>query len=247
MEKLKKIPLPVAIIIAGAFVALAIIFVNNIKTINSPKAVSADVVSAKVLKYVNETILAGKATATLKSVKDEKGFYIITFTLQNQDIETYATKDGELFFPQGISLAGKTETLPVVKETGKTIGEFSISDAEVCSENGKPVVYFFGSESCVHCKWEEPVLESVVKNFKDQISFHKNIDTETDKDVFGRFNQEGQIPTLIIGCKYYRIGSGESVGEATEKKNLTALFCKLTNNQPAAVCEPVKDIISQIK
>jgi len=50
-----------------------------------------------------------------------------------------------------------------------------------------------------------------------------------------------------MGCKYYRVGSGESSGIDEEAKALTAITCKLTNGQPGNVCSAVQDLIDQIQ
>ena len=73
------------------------------------------------------------------------------------------------------------------------------------------------------------------------------MDSSADSKVFSEYSSQGAIPTLVLGCKYARTGSGESVGESEEAKNLTALFCKLTDNQPSDVCSSVQELINQIK
>jgi len=108
-----------------------------------------------------------------------------------------------------------------------------------------PVIYFFGSKDCPHCTWEHPIVEKVAKDFEEYISFHNNMDSDADRDVFSKYSTGG-IPTLVFGCKYYRVGSGEGLSEEGESKALTALICKLTENQPLSVCNLVQDLINQI-
>jgi thiol-disulfide isomerase/thioredoxin len=132
-----------------------------------------------------------------------------------------------------------------VKQPEKTVGSFLKTEDEVCYENGKPLIYFFGSKSCPHCAWEHPVLEKVIKDFEGQISFHNNMDSSNDSEVFSKYSNGG-IPTLVFGCKYYRLGSGEQAGEEKETKDLTAMLCKLTGSK-AEVCKSVEDLIKEIK
>lgn len=132
-----------------------------------------------------------------------------------------------------------------------TIGNFLVTNKEICQENGKPIIYYFGSKSCPHCLWEEPIVKKVAGKFSGLISFHNNMDKQTDADaeVFAQYSDinPGYIPFLVFGCKYARLGSGESEGEAEEEKNLTALICKLTEGQPEKVCIPLKDLIGQVQ
>lgn len=131
----------------------------------------------------------------------------------------------------------------------KTVGDFLVTNNEICREDGKPVVYFFGSTGCPHCVWEKPVIQKVMKNFEGLVSYHENIDNQNDADVFAKYSDvnPGYIPFLVFGCKYARVGSGESIGEEKEVEALTAILCKLTEGKPSSVCNPLKDITSTVK
>ncbi len=211
---------------------------------NNKQAVVAQQFAEKAINYINQNILKGNATASLISVGEENGFYKIKFSLQGNEMDSYITKDGKLFFPEVINLE---ETQPtVVVETATTIGSFSINRDDVCLESGKPIVYFFGSETCPHCVWEYPVLNEVIKKFGDAVSYHDNKDKDTEMDIFNKYSAGG-IPTIVAGCKYYRVGSGESGGVEQETKNLTAIMCKITGNNPEEICSDVVDLVNQIQ
>jgi thiol-disulfide isomerase/thioredoxin len=140
------------------------------------------------------------------------------------------TLDGNILFPDAVDLqsAASSPEAKAVPPEGETVdGEFvKLADKEVCQENGKPIIYFFGSEGCSHCRWEKPILEKVVASFKDKISYHENIDTAKDQDVFSQYST-GAVPTIVLGCQYYRIGSGENLGEQKETEILTKLIQEL--------------------
>ena len=128
------------------------------------------------------------------------------------------------------------------------IGNFMVSEEEVCEEEGQPLVYYFGASFCPHCSWEHPVMQQAAAQFEGLISFHDNMDSQEDQDVYDRFAaiNEGYIPFTIIGCRYVRRGSGETLGEEEETRVLTALICSLTDSQPESVCTPVQDLIDQL-
>jgi thiol-disulfide isomerase/thioredoxin len=158
---------------------------------------------------------------------------------------------------QGVTSSAPTQ-VPTAKPTPsyeKTIGNFLITDKEICLENGKPIVYFFGSSSCPHCVWEKPVAQGVFNKFKGEIAYHENFDSQTDFEVFEKYSDinPGYVPFLIVGCKYARVGAGENLGDTPEESKkleeeaLTALVCKLTDSKPSSVCNPLKDKISEVK
>ena len=249
-EKLNKIIMPAAIVIAGLAIAGVILY-TEIKNKNKPEEnlglLTSQQAAEKAINYINKNLLPEGKDASLESVEEENGIYKFRLKVGNQEYDSYVTKDGRLLFTeQGIDL-DKEQNNPeeTVEQKGTTIGNFSVSQDEVCKENEKPIVYFFGSNSCPHCLWEHPIFEKVANNFEGYISFHNNMDSDKENEVLMKYSTGG-IPTLILGCKYYRVGSGEQAGEETETKNLTALFCKLTGEKPVEICEPVKDLINQI-
>jgi thiol-disulfide isomerase/thioredoxin len=241
---------PAAIVIAGLLVAGAV-YINQAKDKvekEIPGILTSQQAAEKAINYINTNLLASGTAASLLNVSEVNGIYKFQIKVANQQYDSYVTKDGKLLFTeQGIDLDKEKNNPPeeVVKQKVTTIGNFSVSQDEVCKENEKPIVYFFGSNGCPHCLWEHPVFEKVANNFEGYISFHNNMDSNKDREVLAKYS-DGGIPTLIFGCKYYRVGSGEQAGDEAESKNLTALFCKLTGEKPDAVCGPVKDLINQI-
>jgi len=200
----------------------------------------------KVLNYLNKN-LKGIATAELiGEVEEKEGLYNFKIKIKEEEFLAYLTKNGKLLFPQAIDLEKEIESKESPDEEKTTIGYFSVSKDDICKEEDKPIIYFFGASNCPYCLWEKPVIEKVIKKFERFVSFHNNMDARADMEIFSKYSQGG-IPTLVLGCKYYREGSGQFLGEETEIKNLTALICKLTNNQPSKECEEVKDIIEQIE
>ncbi|MBU2545409.1 thioredoxin family protein [Patescibacteria group bacterium] len=237
-----KLFIPVAIIIVGVLIAGVVVFTNSK---SNGGEISLEEASEKVMSFINETVLQGQAEASLVEIVEENGLYKVKFSVEEEEVDWRITKDGQLIFPQTINLADFNKESEE-SDTSTTIGNFFVSNDEVIMEDGKPAIYFFGSETCPHCKWEHPIMEEVAKKFEGQISFHNNMDSDADGDVFSKYSKDGYIPTTIIGGKYYRVGSGENLGEEENVKNLTALICKLTNNQPAEVCSQVQDLINSI-
>ncbi len=236
-----KLLIPIAIIIAGVLIAGVVIYNNNVNS--SSEGVSQEGAGNKVIDFVNEKVLNGQATASLIDVFEENGIYKVKFSVEEEEVEWRISKDGQLIFPQAIDLEEESNS---VEETGKTLGNFSVANDEIIREDGKPAVYFFGSESCPHCQWEHPIMEDVASEFEGYISFHNNMDNNADEEIFTKYSQDGYIPATIIGGKYYRVGSGENDGEEVNANNLRALICSITDNQPGEVCDQVQELINQI-
>jgi len=179
----------------------------------------------KALKYINDNLSGGTKLELGTIDKDSKSFYRFTVKAGDREIPTYVSTDGKVMTYNEVDISKIEESKPTEATTDNTVNTFTeVKENEICKENGKPIIYFFGSKTCPHCEWEKPIIEEVIKSYGDKISFHENIDSEKDKDVFSKFNKEGGIPTIIIGCKYYRIGSGEADGADKEKENLKTVI-----------------------
>ncbi len=249
MNKNNKNLIPIAIIIAGILIAGVLFYVNQTKLPKEKVGVlSPEAAAEKAINYINQNFLQPGTTASSVKVEEQNGVYKFRLKIGEKEYDSYVTKDGKLLFVEAIDLEKVVPAQPETqteKTTTTTIGNFFVSEGEICKEDGKPTVYFFGSTGCPHCKWEHPIMEKIVKKFEGYISFHNNMDSGADMDIFKKYSTGG-VPTTVFGCKYYRVGSGERGGEELESKNLTALICKLTNNQPAETCARVKDLIDQI-
>ena len=234
-----KIIIPLGLVLAGVLIAGAIVYTNynnpECETANKEgEVLSLEDAGRKVLDFINSNVLQeGQGEASLIEAIEENGVYKVDFKVGEQEGYWRISKDGQLIFPQAINLS---EYADKAEETGKTVGNFSVSSDEICLEDGKPIIYFFGSESCPHCNWEHPIVNEAMAQFEGQISFHDNMDSDADMDVFNKYSTGG-IPALVLGCKYYRVGSGESVGEEQEKENLNQLVCELTGSQPEEICQ----------
>lgn len=191
----------------------------------------------KIINYINNNILRGKATASLVDVTFESDIYKLKLKIGKQEFISYLSKDSKIFFPEGILIE---EIEKKKKEEKTTIGGFIETKDKICQKDGKPIVYYFGASNCPFCQWEKPIVDRVIEKFKENIAFYDNNDKNEDMDIFEKYSQGG-IPTLVLGCRYYREGAGKNLGEEKEEKVLTKLICNLTKNQPQEVCEEVKN------
>jgi len=201
---------------------------------------SAEEAGKKAIDYINNNLVQPGTNASMVSTKDLGSVYEVVTSYQGQQISIYITKDGGYLFLSAY------DTSENIEQEQQTIGNFLVSKDGVCKEDNKPIIYLFGTNTCPHCRWEHPIINNVTSKFESYISYHDNIDTEKDGEIFSKYSSGG-IPTLVLGCKYYRVGSGESIGQEQETKVLTALICKLTENKPSSVCNEVQDLIKQIE
>jgi thiol-disulfide isomerase/thioredoxin len=98
-------------------------------------------------------------------------------------------------------------------------------NAQICVEDGKPVIFLFSITGCPNCKWIKSTFDETVKEYVGSgkiIARHWELDTkddsltagvetsvpESDFAVYKAFNPRDTVPTFVFGCKYYRVGGG---------------------------------------
>ena len=126
-----------------------------------------------------------------------------------------------------------------IEQTNSThpLETFIQTQDNICTdENGKPIIRFFATSWCPHCKWVKntyiKVVDEYVKNDKIKAYYW-----EIDKDkvpadelaVFKKYNPEKSVPTFIFGCQYIRIGNGyEDIDDsAAEEAEFRSVINKL--------------------
>jgi thiol-disulfide isomerase/thioredoxin len=102
---------------------------------------------------------------------------------------------------------------------------FEKKNAQICKEDGKPVVYLFSTTWCPHCVWVKDIFDKTVAEYVKAgkiKAYHWELDTNDDtlttaketsvsaaaQAVYKEFNPAGSIPIFVIGCKYFRVGNG---------------------------------------
>ena len=148
MTKL-KITIIIETIIILALIGALVFFLNSPK---EPKTgLSPDEVSQKVVNYINEKFLTGDTKANLVSIEEKGGVYALVIEIGGKEYTSYATKDGNLLFPEGINL-----NPPKPKEFPKT---------------AKPDVKLFVMSFCPFGNQAEEMLIPVINLLKDKANF----------------------------------------------------------------------------
>lgn len=109
---------------------------------------SSSEVAEKTLEYINENLLQESTQAKLVNVSKTHGLYLLELNVGGRKIQTYVSKDGELFFPKVINLAQ-----PNIPKTNK------------------PTVELFVMAYCPYGTQMEKGILPVVNKLGDKIDF----------------------------------------------------------------------------
>ena len=139
---------------------LGVLLIISIFAGNFPKTKSSNLtgneIADKTVKFINQNLLQGQATATLKNVKESGNLYNLQLSIDGKDMDSYVTKDGKLLFPQAVDLTKK----PQLQQSPEN---FQKSD--------KPKIELFVMSHCPYGTQIEKGIIPVVNGLKDKIDF----------------------------------------------------------------------------
>ncbi|PJB99257.1 MAG: hypothetical protein CO077_02675 [Candidatus Nealsonbacteria bacterium CG_4_9_14_0_8_um_filter_35_12] len=155
VEKFKKILIPIAIIIAGIFIAGAMIYVNQRKE----NTLSPQAAAQKAIDFINKNLLQQGTTASLVNVTEENGLYKLSLKIGDKEYTSYVSKDGKLLFPnEGINLEEKPAEKPTEKQEQKKLTCEDIKKSE------NPQLEAFVVSKCPFGLQMQRILNEIVKN-----------------------------------------------------------------------------------
>lgn len=144
--------IPISIIVAGLLIAGAFIYTNQGKEITSEEGLSPQEIAEKAINYINQNLLQEGTTASLINITEEGSVYKIHLKVGEKEYDSYATKDGELLFPEGYDLETETEEEGLVSQPEASEEELSPEELEALakclSEKGTK---FYGAFWCGWC------------------------------------------------------------------------------------------------
>ncbi len=200
-----------------------------------------DDIAERVVSVVSEIVEEGMEVSVESISEKDKDGYEVVVSIDGNHLEFYVSPSGRYLFVPVPELLYKArfDINEVPFEDSEfqepSVG-FSPTGEEPCFEDGKPVIHYFGLSECPACKWEYPIVTEVMEMFNDYIVFYDRTDSDEDHEMMIKYNPDGYVPMLILGCSYYHIGPGQYAGEEGHKENIKEIICELTDNNPAELC-----------
>ena len=110
----------------------------------------------------------------------------IDYQNNTQTVYYYLSKDGKYLY-NPISLSPQPQPF-----ANLTFGNYKVIDEEICKENGKPIIYFFGADFCPFCAKERIALIEALKHYG------------TFSGLVKINSSEGEVPTYSLANATYK-------------------------------------------
>ena len=133
LNKPCKMILPAAIVAVGAVIGLASVYLSpSISEIehgsdSGKNLMTIEEAGARAIDFINENMLQGGMTASILESAEESGIYKIKLKIQEEEFDSYITKDGRFLFPQFIDIEEIEKEKEVVKADRPDVKIFVMS------------------------------------------------------------------------------------------------------------------------
>ena len=210
----------------------AILLIVSLATdgFNLSKGLSKEAAKQKADDFIQNNLISGGVAIDIDDIKEENGLYILDVAVTSegvtQNVESYITKDGKLFFPQAIEM--DTFKAPQIQQP--VIAEVSEDDDPVKGSDNAPVTIIeFSDFQCPYCgKFYEETLPQITETY---------IETGKVKLVFRdfplNFHQYAQKASEAAEC-------ADEQGKFWEYHNI------LFENQDALTIDDLKQYASDL-
>lgn len=147
-EKITKNLIPISVVIAGLVIAGAFVYTNQPYS----GEISAEMAGSKTIDFINKNLLAPGMTASLLDISDKGSAYKIRLKIEEMEFDSYISKDGKLFFPEGFSLEEPLDFGAEQPEqpVGLVLEGEELKNFVGCLEEQGFVIY--GEEWCSYCQ-----------------------------------------------------------------------------------------------
>lgn len=231
------------------FLSLVLVLVATGCSLNKNKktVLTPDEIKTKVTEFINDNLIKPGDKVEIKEVTEEFGLYKIKVSLPGgQEITSYATKDGENFFPEAMNMKEVAEKDDNKDQASGSSDEVASTDVP---KQAKPEVELFVMSHCPYGTQIEKGMLPVVNALGDKIKFSvKFVDyaMHGEKEVKEQLKQaciqdQGKL-NKYLGCFLESGDSGadqclKTAGVDTKKMN----SCIADKDKQFKVTEIFKD------
>jgi hypothetical protein len=202
-------------------VALLIVLIGGVSlylNFFKPSDIGIQAIEAKAKNYITANLVQSGTSVTVQSVTTKENLYAITMLVGSQKAVVYATKDGEMLFPQGYDIS-KTSTKLIATSNASSNGSNSSTETSVATTKAAvPTVDLFIMSYCPYGLQMERGLLPVVSALGNKVNFtleFVNYTLHGQKEVTENVNQyciQKTQPTKLIPyleC-FWKNSAGES-------------------------------------
>lgn len=152
-----------------------------------------DEVKTKLETFINENLMQPGMKAEVKNVVSENGLYKATVSVgEGQEIDSYITKDGKIFFPDAINVEEIEKKVQEMKAQQQNADATADVQKEI-PKTDKPTVDLYVMSFCPFGNKAEDTLKSVYDLLKNKVNFNFHYIVTIDGDNVTSLHGEKEV------------------------------------------------------
>jgi len=188
------------------------------KLFSKSTTITPEAAKIKMETFINDNLMTPGSKATIKTITEENGLYKMTIDIgSGQNIDSYATMDGSIFFPNALNVKDIEDKAAAAKTGNATSTDSASAPAQQnIPKTAKPVVELFVMSHCPYGTQIEkgmiPVIEALKGKADIQIKF-VDYSMHGDKELKEELSQyciNKEQPTKYISYLKCFLQAGDS-------------------------------------
>lgn len=157
-----------AILLGLLLVGVLIGYTASLLSGEEEKDIGAKEAKAAAEQFINNNLIPPESDqkAQVNEVAEENGLYKVAVSVGGQDVDSYITKDGTKFFPQGMNVDSEEED-PSSQESGQQENQ----EVSVDTKKDTPSVELFVMSYCPYGTQAQKAFSPVVELLGDKVDF----------------------------------------------------------------------------
>ena len=178
------------------FVALSVLVITGcsrplIPINGNSSQMSPEQIKTSIETFINENLMQAGMKAEIKNVVLENGLYKMTVVLgADQEIESYVTKDGKIFFPESINIEEIKKKIQDLKDQQQAAAQ---NAAVEIPKNDKPTVDLYVMSFCPYGNKAEDTLKPAYDLLKNKVNFNFHYIVTSNGDVIQSLHGEKEV------------------------------------------------------
>ncbi len=158
----------------------------------SSSQMSPEQIKTSIETFINENLMQAGMKAEIKNVALENGLYKMTVSLGagQQEIESYATKDGKIFFPESINIEEIKKKIQDMKDQQQAAAQKANMEVP---KNDKPTVDLYVMAFCPFGNKAEDTMKSVYDLLKNKVNFNFHYIVNSNGDAIQSLHGEKEV------------------------------------------------------
>jgi hypothetical protein len=151
---------------------------------------SQEQIKTKIGDFINNNMMQPGSQVEITNVVESNGLYKLTIKIaEGRTLETYATRDGKIFFPDAVNIDEVEKQIQEAKNKQSAAPEQAVE----IPKNNRPAVDLYVMSFCPFGNKAEDTLKPVYDLLKNKVAFNFHYIVNTEGDTVNSLHGQNEV------------------------------------------------------